>query len=304
MSMEDKILDDDDIIDLTDLLEEGESGKKGAQKKDRTGASPAQMNEPDSFDLGKEISMEYDVSVEEIDQGGDSADLGGGLSTKEEKALAADRKVKEEAMLDEKEMKELDISAESLLDETPAPPAPNAGPGPKDDLLVRGPVPEAKAEQDLLTDSLPPLSEEAKTLDFQDFAAAAPAPRKADLSGNALDLIDDVPEPPKAAPADDVIELTEAVAEPEPVPAAKPEGGMEIEFDRRALAEEQDAKKPAAAEVTEELRQQAPALIEAIVKPLMEQLVKDMIAATREQLPGIVEKVIREEIEKLKKLDS
>ena len=57
-------------------------------------------------------------------------------------------------------------------------------------------------------------------------------------------------------------------------------------------------------EISAALQAQAPAIIEAIVKPLMAELVKDMIAATREQLPGIVEKIVREEIEKLRKLDS
>jgi hypothetical protein len=294
MSMEDKILDDDDIIDLTDLLEEGESGKKGAARKEK-GSSPAQLNEPDSFDLGKEISMEYDVSVEEIDGGGDSVDLNGRLSAGEEKVLAEDKKVKEEALLDEKEMKELDFSADSLLEETPAPleeapPAPKAGAGMKEDVLVRGPVPEAKAEAaDLLMEEPPLLPEEVKDLDFQEVAAPAAKPLKAE-------------------PEDEVIELLDALPEPEPVPVpapeAGPERGMEIELDRGAVSGGEGAKNAAAAEVAEELRQQAPAMIEAIVKPLMEELVKDMIAATREQLPGIVEKVIREEIEKLKKLGS
>jgi hypothetical protein len=61
--MDDKNLLEDDIIDLTDLLEEGSPPKKPQQSDIRKRV----VNEPDSFDLGKEISMDYDVSIEEIE---------------------------------------------------------------------------------------------------------------------------------------------------------------------------------------------------------------------------------------------
>lgn len=61
--MDDKNLLEDDIIDLTDLLEEGSPPKKPQQSDTRKRV----VNEPDSFDLGKEISMDYDVSIEEIE---------------------------------------------------------------------------------------------------------------------------------------------------------------------------------------------------------------------------------------------
>ena len=61
--MDDKNLLEDDIIDLTDLLEEGSPPKKPQQADTRKRV----VNEPDSFDLGKEISMDYDVSIEEIE---------------------------------------------------------------------------------------------------------------------------------------------------------------------------------------------------------------------------------------------
>ena len=61
--MDDKNLLEDDIIDLTDLLEEGSPPKKPQQAETRKRV----VNEPDSFDLGKEISMDYDVSIEEIE---------------------------------------------------------------------------------------------------------------------------------------------------------------------------------------------------------------------------------------------
>jgi hypothetical protein len=63
LAMDDKILLEDDIVDLTDLLEEGSPPKKPQQAE----AKRKMVNEPDSFDLGKEISMDYDVSVEEIE---------------------------------------------------------------------------------------------------------------------------------------------------------------------------------------------------------------------------------------------
>jgi hypothetical protein len=62
-TMDDKNLLEDDIIDLTDLLEEGSPPKKPQQANTRKRV----VNEPDSFDLGKEISMDYDVSIEEIE---------------------------------------------------------------------------------------------------------------------------------------------------------------------------------------------------------------------------------------------
>jgi hypothetical protein len=85
--MEDRILDDDDIIDLTDLLEEGQPpGEKEVSGERGDGA--ARLNEPDSFDLGKEISMEYDVSVEEIESEGENLDIDAALSSNEEEALS------------------------------------------------------------------------------------------------------------------------------------------------------------------------------------------------------------------------
>jgi hypothetical protein len=61
--MTDKNLLEDDIIDLTDLLEEGHPPEKPAHETPRKKV----VTEPDSFDLGKEISMDFDVSIEEIE---------------------------------------------------------------------------------------------------------------------------------------------------------------------------------------------------------------------------------------------
>lgn len=274
MSMEDKILEDDDIIDLTDLLEEGQSSKKAAPGRGQGAKPHAPMNEPDSFDLGKEISMEYDVSVEEID-GGDGLEVKGDLSLKEKEALALEKDLREEAVLDEKEVKELDFSSETLGEESPdvqpeeTPKARDESRGLPDDLLVRGPVPAApsRAVPGFDGAASAPVIDDVRNLSFEEYSDKAP-------------------------------EFGVQVA------AGGPAAGVEGEIvsaaaDGAAGAPEIDGHEIAAA-----LREQGPVIIEGIVKPLMAELVKDMIAATREQLPGIVEKIVREEIEKLKKLDS
>lgn len=274
MSMEDKILDDDDIIDLTDLLEEGQSSKKAAPVREQGAKPHAPMNEPDSFDLGKEISMEYDVSVEEID-GSDGLEVKGDLSVTEEAALALEKELKEEAVLDEKEVKELDFSADTLGEEHPdapveaSPTARDESRGLSDDLLVRGPVPAATP----------------KTV--PGFDRAAPAP-----------VVDDVRNLSFEEYSDKAPEFGVQVA------AGGQAAGVGIEIDRAAGDGGAGTPVVDGDEISAALREQAPAIIEAVVKPLMAELVRDMIAATREQLPGIVEKIVREEIEKLRKLDS
>lgn len=106
--MEDKILDDDDIIDLTDLLEEGEpKGRKAKKEAEPPARIP--LNEPDSFDLGKEISMEYDVSVEEIEQGGESLDIDASLSSGEEIALSPESGEGEEIVLSQEPEGEIEF---------------------------------------------------------------------------------------------------------------------------------------------------------------------------------------------------
>jgi hypothetical protein len=81
--MEEKNLLEDDIIDLTDLLEEGSPPKK-PQKPE---IKKRMVSEPDSFDLGKEISMDYDVSIEEIEQDATALAEGTPLD-KDKKALS------------------------------------------------------------------------------------------------------------------------------------------------------------------------------------------------------------------------
>jgi hypothetical protein len=283
MSMDDKILDDDDIIDLTDLLEEGESSKKDKPRGEKAARPKAALNEPDSFDLGKEISMEYDVSVEELDHAGDTLDIDAKLSSSEEVALTEDKPA-EAALVEEEKIVLAEEAAEPVLE-------------------------EALAEEPVLEETQAALADEEKAVLEETKLEEAP-----------LDLIEEpapvevveepAPVPAQEAAAEEVLPAEQPASEiPMPVvavapareqaPKAQADGMMEIEYDTRDV---DDVK--AAPGIAAELKKQAPAIIEAIVRPLMAELVRDMIAATREQLPSILEKVVREEIEKLKKLES
>ncbi len=258
--MADKIFDDEDIIDLTDLLEEGEP------KKEKKVGSPARANEPDSFDLGKEISMEYEVSVEEIEQGHDDLDIDASLSSNEEVALAQEKEGGASAV---------EQTGEALFDDNRESAAEKA------DLSIDG---------------------------------SEPVLRKETEAGEVLAII---PEKGLGNPVEEPVS--------EPLPIIEDAAGLDV---RKPVVEEpgeassvleggggltgESALEPArnlahtlmTEDVLAELRREIPAMIEGIVKPLVSELVKEMVAATRERLPGVVEKVIREEIEKLKKLDS
>jgi hypothetical protein len=55
--------------------------------------------------------------------------------------------------------------------------------------------------------------------------------------------------------------------------------------------------------VAETFKSQLPEMAEAIIRPLINELMNEVIAIIKNDLPGIVEKVLREEIDKLKKID-
>ena len=258
--MEDRILDDDDIIDLTDLLEEGQP-PGNREEFGNKGDAAARMNEPDSFDLGKEISMEYDVSVEEIEGGGENLDIDADLSSNEEEALTSDTPGDEDIIT-------LEDTGESL--------------------------------DDKLTEDFSAPVEEEQALPEQEFSGEVEF------------------DTPESSPAEMETPVAESdVLEQQEAPfvmdeALKAEPGEESPT-RSSLGEE----APFAAgpgkevipqmctdEVLDEIRQEIPRMIEGVVRPFISELVKEIIAASRDQLPGIVEKVIREEIDKLKKLDS
>jgi len=53
----------------------------------------------------------------------------------------------------------------------------------------------------------------------------------------------------------------------------------------------------------ESLMKDIPEMVESIARPVITELINEIVASVKRDLPGIIEKVIREEIEKLKKID-
>lgn len=210
--MNDTIMkEDEEIIDLTDLLEEGEipveDGGDLPPEEDKTDVSSI-AQEPETFDLGKEITMEDDVSVEEIESVNNDFDIEVSLSTGEEAALTEEGP-KEEAEAKVNAGSEEEIKEEEVFSED-----------------------TAQVPEDVIPEGEPAVQSEVKT--------------------------------------DEGMETGIVGAEPE------------INLD--------------------DIKKDIPVMLEGIVRPIMGELIRELITATREMLPGIVEKVIREEIEKLKKV--
>ncbi len=274
--MADKMLDDDDIIDLTDLLEEGDTSKK--VKKESGPAHRSQANEPDSFDLGKEISMEYDVSVEEIEHEGERVDIDASLSEHEEIALTEESELCEAAVMDEgaAEGPELDLdgAAEKILEE---------------DVILSPEPDRAPRRKQKGTDA---AGEDALEKDF-DLSAS---------EGTDNTLEEQILGPESESVKKDLVAVDEVIPEDLPVSSAA-ERNADGDVVLEAEPFQEMTPSGISGENLEDLKQEIPGMVEAVVTPLISELVKEIIAATREQLPGIVEKVIREEIEKLKKLD-
>lgn len=229
--MEENFKDDDEIIDLTDLLEEGtppkdeeppEGDEKAAHKDTDLGI------EPETFDLGKEITMEDEVSVEDIEDVGDAINIDAAISSDEEDALTED-----------------ELSEE-------------------------------------VTETKPPVEEEVSAQPEEEIE-----PPAKEETGQ--------PEEKMKAPVEEEVE---APAEEE---AEAPTSETE------QTVEETPAEIRPGPDITEadvqEIKKEIPAMLEEVVRPIMGQLVKEVISSTRDLLPGIVEKVIREEIEKLKKIE-
>lgn len=237
--MTDKNLLEDDIIDLTDLLEEGHPPEKPPHETPRKKI----VTEPDSFDLGKEISMDFDVSIEEIEH--------------ESPALA-------EAMPLEPERKEQDLSTvtEEIKD------------------IAKETLGDIGAEidmamQDKLEEVTLTKNEEEVLLQEGPVEEILSDPEKGSLA--AVD---------ESRPA-------EVGPEPEPLPAGvQQQYGVSSTVTTEAIV---DA-------VVSEFRKDLPILLEGIVRPVVQELLQEIVASTRQEIPGIVEKVIREEIERLKKL--
>lgn len=53
----------------------------------------------------------------------------------------------------------------------------------------------------------------------------------------------------------------------------------------------------------ESLVKDIPEIVESIARPVITDLINEIVVSVKKDLPGIIEKVIREEIEKLKKID-
>jgi hypothetical protein len=53
----------------------------------------------------------------------------------------------------------------------------------------------------------------------------------------------------------------------------------------------------------ESLTREIPEMVESIARPVISELINEIVSSVKKDLPGIIEKVIREEIEKLKKID-
>ncbi len=274
--MEDKILDDDDIIDLTDLLEEGEP-KGGKAKKEAEPPTRTPSHEPDSFDLGKEISMEYDVSVEEIEQGGEGLDIDASLSSGEEIALSPENGEGEEIVLPQEPAGEIEFDFGDA-------------------------EPEGKKSGEVSS------QEEPEGTPIED--ADGPAFEKdEDLSAAADSVAEEqsVESPGEDTGGETLREFPEDAGAAEDLsfedePAARTAEEIEEGNDLGPIPAE--AHGAVQEDVLGDLRQEIPGMLEEMVRPIMSELVRELVTTTREQLPGIIEKVIREEIEKLKKLDS
>lgn len=281
--MNDKILDDDDIIDLTDLLEEG-NAKPGKEKKAEGPSVRTPANEPDSFDLGKEISMEYDVSVEEIESEGEGLDMNADLTSGEEMALSPEEGGGPELAVSD------DGRGEVTFDFDDASPAgtsePEAQPAGSEPALSGSDDAETfvidkegdlggEVQADAPGETVEDLLMEDVARDFSDEGVSESAPDsryEEETPDTGIGYEEAIPVNEEGLPADEVPMEQAGTALP--------------------------------AEALDDLRQEIPTMLESVLRPLVSELVRETIASTREQLPGIIERVIREEIEKLKKLDS
>ncbi|MEN6448057.1 MAG: hypothetical protein ABFD70_10000 [Syntrophaceae bacterium] len=262
--MEDRTLSEDDIIDLTDLLEEG----KAPVKPQQTAPGKRMANEPDSFDLGKEISMEYDISVEEIEHDAEvlATDKSPGFEKESvTQAGALDERVDlsreplgdieaeiDQAIQDKEKYEEVSLTSneeEMLLKEEPTE---------REELLLSEEVPAAH----LLDAGISARD------DAPDRMVTEPASRVGEVR------TEDMPQDTGSISAQDVPSASTAA-----VPAEVITGAL-----------------------ISELKADMPAILDSIVRPLVKELLQEVVSATREAVPSLVEKVIREEIEKLKKI--
>lgn len=279
---------DDEIIDLTDLMEEGEPGQKQTETRLK---DKSKGPEPESFDLGKEISLDDALIGEELELDTKSA-AGGAPERGKAAAPAPDIFEAEAASASSKAASSADF-----------------------DALIQGATVEVTGEEVVLEEPFTP--EERRTVqekpakktissDFDSFFKEAVQESKAEIevieeAGEIPPEEEIVMEQPlrtESVPVRETPAEAPAFEVPEP-PLATPPMAPRVEADLN-VREEMEAGLQAAAEA---LKADIPAMLEGIVRPVMGELVRELITATRDLLPGIVEKIIREEIEKLKKLD-
>jgi len=308
---------DDEIIDLTDLMEEGEPAKK-QRRAEEPQPERAGVREPESFDLGKEISLDDELAL---------------VTAEPEKTVEPElppaTAAAEEPAPKRPPLEPLgsDEDLEALVKEPTQPTEP-----PSDFAASKEPIVEELAAGKQRSETAKPLTppsvspvfdaffketiEEVKIEAEEGTFETRPARRKLEVVETPETLETFEPEavsaPVKAAEAETSkasavaweLETGEAAAEPvipvAPPVSEAPPATPPLEEVRTALRQEMEDKVHAAAE---QLRADVPSLLENIVRPVMDDLVREITQTTRDILPGIVEKIIREEIEKLKKID-
>ena len=305
--MAEKFKDEDEIIDLTDLMEEGDLAKKQRKAEPPFPEKP-RVREPESFDLGKEISREDEISLEGLEADTKPAALQE-VVLPEEKPAEAVETVDVDHVTAKSETTKPDIGAdfESVLKESISSseaqgPALEEIPVSQEKAIVE----EPSAQKETMTmDAVQPA--EKVSADFDTFFKETVQEAKVE---------DKIPPVEEIAPLEEKVEIErEPSWEEEKLQEAKIEAGKETKAagvpelivwppaHEEGIAPKEETIEAILQEASARLRDDIPAMIEGIIKPVMGELVREVIKATRDILPGIVEKVIREEIEKLKKLD-
>lgn len=334
---------DEDIIDLTDLMEEGEPAKK-QRRAEKTAVQKPPAREPESFDLGKEISLEDEFALDAEPAPAAEEETAPEMpASKDEEpaeSIPASKPVKGSSEFDDL-LKESGQSSDELPDfsapddfspgesaakeERPAPAKTRASSGvsPIFDAFFKDTIEDVKIEAGV--ESSVPLPDKGKKVleevlergeGFErEEAAPAIAPAEVSAPEEMLEApvapeeaitpsaADEIPAPSSAEEAAAVPVVEEAVAPPV-VPAAPPVAEAPLAAPAQEVGAALRQEMEAKVQAAaDELKAEVPALLEGIVRPVMDDLIKQITQTTREILPGIVEKIIREEIEKLKKLE-
>jgi hypothetical protein len=298
---------DDEIIDLTDLMEEGEPAKKQSRSEETAKEKPAQR-EPESFDLGKEISLDDEIVLDADEAPAPEVETA--PEKPFEEALPEEPSDELPAMEPPQEREDFDAvvkepagpddtlpdfsAPDEVSFEEPRPqdqrPSPTKTRTPQSvstvfDAFFKETIEEVKIETGLGASEPIPVRTKIEPVEGLEqilpFTPEAPAPTIEAAEPQVFE------EP---------FEAEAQVKEESPAPPTM-EPPQEMSA---ALKQEMEAKVQAAAN---ELKADVPALLESIVRPVMDDLIREITQTTRDILPGIVEKIIREEIEKLKKLD-